>query len=266
MSCLEELPNEVILKTFVYLNKMDLGRCARVSKRFQAISQNELLWQKVNPNIFCQVSSKFIDYAIENGCKYLSLQGANVDGNLYLPEVTQLKYLNLSYCKANPGVLEDLTISCHHLEKLSLQDFKINPIFLKCLIQNGQTLRVLDLSWCTGFTIESIKLITTYCTKLKDVNFYYTNLEPDSIKYLCNNLTSEVEKLSLGYLESVRDDHIKDLAFRLVKTDNSRDLTFNVHSYFKLILKLKSLLRWQITYLHLGNAINMYHLLNSIFI
>ena len=214
MSCLEELPNEVILKTFVYLNKMDLGRCARVSKRFQAISQNELLWQRVNPNIFCQVSSKFIDYAIENGCKYLSLQGANVDGNLYLPEVTQLKYLNLSYCKANPGVLEDLTISCHHLEKLSLQDFKINPRFLKCLIQNGQTLRVLDLSWCTGFTIESIKLITTYCTKLKDVNFYYTNLEPDSIKYLCNNLTSEVEKLSLGYLESVRDDHIKDLAFR----------------------------------------------------
>ena len=55
MSCLEELPNEVILKTFVYLNKMDLGRCARVSKRFQAISQNEVLWQRVNPNIFCQV-------------------------------------------------------------------------------------------------------------------------------------------------------------------------------------------------------------------
>ena len=87
-------------------------------------------------------------------------------------------------------------------------------MLLKCFIQNGQTLQVLDLSWCTGFTLESIKLISNYCTNLKEVNFYYTNLEQESVKYLCNNVTPEVEKMSLGCIESVRDDHITDLTHR----------------------------------------------------
>ena len=102
MSSIEALPNEILLKTFSYLNKLDLGRCARVSKRFYAISHNESLWLKINQSYldqFYQVSAKFINHALENGCKYLSLQGADLNGTLYLSENSQLKYLNLSYCK-----------------------------------------------------------------------------------------------------------------------------------------------------------------------
>ena len=45
---LDNLPNEVLLKVFTYLNIRDLGYCAQVSKRLGDISIDESLWQKIN--------------------------------------------------------------------------------------------------------------------------------------------------------------------------------------------------------------------------
>ena len=45
---LDNLPNEVLLKVFTYLNIRDLGYCAQVSRRLGDISIDESLWQKIN--------------------------------------------------------------------------------------------------------------------------------------------------------------------------------------------------------------------------
>ena len=45
---LDNLPNEVLLKVFSYLNIRDLGYCAQVSTRLRDISIDESLWQKIN--------------------------------------------------------------------------------------------------------------------------------------------------------------------------------------------------------------------------
>ena len=45
---LDNLPNEVLLKVFTYLNIRDLGFCAQVSTRLRDISIDESLWQKIN--------------------------------------------------------------------------------------------------------------------------------------------------------------------------------------------------------------------------
>ena len=45
---LDNLPNEVLLKVFTYLNIRDLGYCAQVSTRLRDISIDESLWQKIN--------------------------------------------------------------------------------------------------------------------------------------------------------------------------------------------------------------------------
>ena len=45
---LDNLPNEVLLKVFTYLNIRDFGYCAQVSKRLRDISIDESLWQKIN--------------------------------------------------------------------------------------------------------------------------------------------------------------------------------------------------------------------------
>ena len=44
----EDLPDEVILLTFSYLEISDLIHCSHVSKRIRAISHDESLWQSIN--------------------------------------------------------------------------------------------------------------------------------------------------------------------------------------------------------------------------
>ena len=45
---LNELPNEIILNIFKYLEFKDLGRCAKVSKRFRGLTNDQSLWQSIN--------------------------------------------------------------------------------------------------------------------------------------------------------------------------------------------------------------------------
>ena len=57
-SHLENLPNEIILKVFAYLNFQELLRCGQVSKRIRSISHDETLqvtFSEKETKIFSQV-------------------------------------------------------------------------------------------------------------------------------------------------------------------------------------------------------------------
>jgi hypothetical protein len=77
--------------------------------------------------------------------------------------------------------------------------------------QNGRTLQTLNLSYCCYLDLVSIEKITNKCKNLKNVDFCGTHMSRDSIKLLVNNLTSTVEKLNLGFLPRITDDHVKTL-------------------------------------------------------
>ena len=49
---LEDLPDEMILKVFSYVNIGDLMRCGKVSKRFGKIRDTESLWRNVDLSQF----------------------------------------------------------------------------------------------------------------------------------------------------------------------------------------------------------------------
>ena len=83
--------------------------------------------------------------------------------------------------------------------------------------QNGSTLQTLDLSSSRGLNLESIQMITQNCVGLKNVNFYNIGLSKVSISYLVNNLTPEVEKLGIGSLRELKDEHVKALVTRCNK-------------------------------------------------
>ena len=91
-----DLPNETITEIFSWLDFKEIVKCARVSKRIRAISQNEVLWQKVNLQKHPNLSSKFLKMVIEKGCKYLNLSTAEICGNLSLDKPTKLEYLDIS--------------------------------------------------------------------------------------------------------------------------------------------------------------------------
>ena len=99
---------------------------------------------------------EFLTFIINNGCKYLNLFKSVIIGTeLKLKKISQLRYLDICYCKAGEEVLEELLGSCQYLQKLST-DTIVDRVF----IQNGKSLQTLELKWTSGMTLETIQLIT----------------------------------------------------------------------------------------------------------
>ena len=241
MASIKDLPDEVILKVTNFLELKDLARFGEVSKKMRIISSDQSLWKKINlsknkPGFWSyeiDVPTDFLKMAIENGCQYLSLRDMKLgnsgepismtsEGDLWLD-----KYLDLNYCDAHVLTFEEILASCHSLEKLSMasklskqvwkRKFITSKMIQSICYQNGPTLQTLNLSCCIGLDLESIQNITKHCAGLKNVDLLATRLSEDSINFLVNNLTPEVEKLSLGCLVNLKDDQLKTLVSRCNK-------------------------------------------------
>ena len=234
------LPNEIILHVFSYLKIVDILRCGQVSKRFRALSNDEYVWPKKFNLCYKKVPVGFLQKLLESGCEYLSLSEAILKGTLNLKKTSRLKYLSLSgfvleWNKENPEKMLESNCS---LEKLSLSKFHLSSKLINIIsLQNGKTLRVLDLSKCTfctnekncthfcsghsgqwtSVTRQSFKQILENCTELKELNLSSTELCEASVDILVSNLTSKIEKLDLFDIPCVGDKHVKTLVTRCNK-------------------------------------------------
>ena len=100
---IEAMPDEILLKIFKQLHLFNLGKTARVSKRWQRLSQDESLWSKINL-MSCAVESEFIEKCLKNGCKYLNLNGSHLFDKIDVPSGTKLKYLRVSGNYLDAGI------------------------------------------------------------------------------------------------------------------------------------------------------------------
>ena len=236
----EALPNEVILHVFSYLKIVDLVKCGQVSKRFRAISNDDqYLWPKKFNLCSRKVPVGFLQKLLDNGCEYLSLYHAILVDNLNLSDglsffdtlntskASKLKYLNVSgLCNRKNSV--KLLQSCYSLQKLSMSKFHLSSKLISSIgLQNGKTLRVLDLSHCTfcademNCTYLELPLSTSFCdvpgaimqivencTELRELSLYKTKLCKTSIDILVSTLTSKIEKLDLFNMSLLKDKHV----------------------------------------------------------
>merc|ERR1712223_443462 len=109
--------------------------------------------------------------------------------------------------------LTDLASSFYSLEKMSFGYLRLqNPVIIQSVLQNSQTLKVLDLYQCQP-SLQTIEKIIKNCNQLTEVSFTYTQLCEESIDFICNNLTPSILKLSLSHLK-IRDDNIRTLVKR----------------------------------------------------
>ena len=67
---------------------------------------------------------------------------------------------------------------------------------------------------CGKLSYESIQHIVTNCLQLCEINLTLTYLSENSVTFLANNLTAKIEKVSLGRLESVKDENVKTMVSR----------------------------------------------------
>ena len=117
---LEDLPEEMILTVFTYLDIRDLMSCGQVSKRLRQIWNIESLWQTVDLQDIYQVKTDFIKFLLEKGCKCLNLYGTKLKGSLKLDKPSMLEHLNLEECSGKQALKEILN-SCHSLQKVAFQ-------------------------------------------------------------------------------------------------------------------------------------------------
>ena len=226
---LGDVPDEVILRVFSNLEIKDFIRCGQVSKRIRAISQDQSLWLRIDLYKEKSLAAGFLEYVLNNGCKYLGLglaQIAQIDGESLKCNPSQLKCLDLSFCRGSLQVFDDLLSSCHSLEKLALtSQFHIfqNKELVKTMChQFGATLQVLDISNIYRpnmeiMDLEMIQLLIGSFSQLKEVNFGNTYLSEESLDYLCNNLSENVVKLGLCNQEKLIDKHVTALVNRCNK-------------------------------------------------
>ena len=241
MASIQDCPEEIILKVTKYLDIKDLVKFGEVSKRMKGISCDQSLWRKINlskitPGCWSyaiDVPTDFVKMVVENGCQYLSLHYMKIgtpeerekptsERDLCLDKVSSLKYLDLKYCEAHVKTFEEILASCYSLEKLSMASIGRSKSLTSNMIrsicyQNGRTLQTLNLSACSGLNLRSVQMITINCIDLKNIDFSETRLSKHSINFLVNKLTPKVEKLSLGYLENFKDEHVKALVTRCNK-------------------------------------------------
>ena len=221
----EALPNEVICYMFSYLKIADLLKCGQVSKRLRAISVDS--WPKKLNLCYKKVPFGFLQKLLDSGCKYLGLSEAILEGTMNLSNVSRLRYLNLSGLGLkNQNNSEELLASCFSLQKLSLSRCHLSSKLINSTsLQNGKTLRVLDLSNCSLSPIENscfdcrepIHEIVENCTELKEFSLSRTDLPVELIDILVFNLTSKIEKLDLFAMTYLRDEHVKILVTRCNK-------------------------------------------------
>ena len=214
---LQDLPDEIILQIFSFLPKQDLSKVAQVSKRTSVIAKDPYLWRRVS---FWRkkVTTSFLQQVINRKCKFLSLHNAEVEGTLNLNEHSTLETLDISGCKANEGVLEELLGSCHSLEKFAMMNLAVSSGMITNICeQNGTTLVALNMGQCREVPLNSIELIINNCARLKSLNLYNVRISETAVNDLMNFLNPNIESLCFGFRHVVKDSHVEILLKRCKK-------------------------------------------------
>ena len=205
---LEDLPDEVLLKILSYLDIKGVLQCGHLFKRIREISNDKSLWKKLNLT-GRKIPFGFIEKAMENGCEYLKLRYASVNGRKKSKLPCSLKFLEISFCDNHEGVLQN----CHLLEKLALFGVKLHSSGIEQIVQNGETLRTLSLG-PLNLRPELIQKLFTNCHQLTEVNMYCNNYA--QICALVKNLTPNILKLSIRNYH-VKGEHVAILVQRCKK-------------------------------------------------
>ena len=215
----EDLPDEIILKILSYVDLKDLFQCRAVNKRMKAITYDKSLWKTVH--LTGEIPIELLEKILKRGCHYLSLYQCKVIGrNICFKKNFQLKYFSIhndsgTHSWETLNTAHKIIASCHNIEKLSVKPFKY-PSVIKWIVQSKKTLRVLNISGCY-ITMEYTQQLFSHCQELVELNINCHNgvpLGPNSVDFLCDNLTTKITKLDVTKQRNFGDVQLKKLLTR----------------------------------------------------
>ena len=241
-------PDEVVLKILSYLDIDNLPKCAQVSQKMRNICKDWSLWERINLNgnfnksngtiqytnnikVYQNIPTSFINYILDNGCKYLNICHAELRDGIDVSKTSELKYLAFARIGKSgwrtKEALEDITSTTYCLEKFSIAlltpqiYFQNTEIVIgNVCLNNYMTLTVLNLQ-VSNLTFESAKNIVA-CSELKELGLAYPNdhqTSYDTLTYLVQNISPEIKKISFEGKRKFKEKHLKMLVTRCQKLE-----------------------------------------------
>ncbi|KAM4638219.1 S-phase kinase-associated protein 2 isoform 5-T5 [Amazona ochrocephala] len=242
----DTLPDELLLAIFAYLPLSDLIRASVVCKRWHRLSFDESLWQTLDlagkillPGVVGQL--------LPAGVTVFRCPRSSISSPLFkTSKPLKLQCMDLSNCTMSVASLQSILSLCEKLQNLSLEGLVLSDDIIKSIAQNPSLVR-LNLSGCSGFAVEPLKLMLSSCSVLDELNLSWCNFTDAHVKAAVNHVTSKVTQLNLsGYRQNLQMQDVQTLVERcplLVHLDLSDSVMLNreCFQYFRKLSCLQHL-------------------------
>lgn len=167
-----------------------------------------------------RVDSKQLTKLLQRGTTTLKMYQTTVEESI-LTSIdsfsSNLKHLDLTTAILSSEILKNLLSSCRKLRKLSLESLNLNLAIVEEIGAN-EDLDTLNLAMCTGISFECGKLLISQLTSLKSFNIAWTNLNIETIEFLCQHLPRSIEQLNIsGQRYNLTDEHVQILVRRAIR-------------------------------------------------
>ncbi|XP_066489631.1 F-box and leucine-rich repeat protein 13 [Tiliqua scincoides] len=161
---LTRLPDRAVAQIFLHLNLVDLGRCAQVSRSWNAVTRIGSIWSNIN---FSAVKDKVRDSVAERILLkwHTNVVNLNLRGCATLQWLTfksighckNLQELNVSECQGlNDELMRLVSEGCPALLYLNLSHTDITNGTLRLLSRGFPNLQYLSLAYCRKFTDKGL--------------------------------------------------------------------------------------------------------------
>ena len=252
----QDLPDELIVKILSYSEVKDLVSCGQVSKRTRNITHENSLWTTANlekkivkTELLEMILRKGCKILNLSNSTIVGHFNSSIKSQLRVLDLSQSAwgFPAKVYHEERIEVLEELLFSCRSLQNLQMEGLLITAKIAFSICKNGKTLQVLNLknayvdkttrpSDCLQYYLDYLNTtvykldktvpnrnfpaIIKYCQELKEVDLNFINdvgnLSGEDLEFLAKNISPNVEKLNLSYL-NFNDGHAKILLSRCNK-------------------------------------------------
>ncbi|VDD96424.1 unnamed protein product [Enterobius vermicularis] len=201
-----EIPSEIIITIFKYLNKKDLMCAIMTCKRFYNAGSDSSLWETADVSERI-LSENAVHALLARGVKVLKLTGSTVHSSslktpplspCVLREFARVNYLDCSKAVfSNISVVVALLARCSALQGLAFENNFLDDQVCKEISKNSG-LRYLSLPMCSGYTSLGLKEICKGCKSLIEANFAWSSFNADHVEILCNCLPASLLRLDIS--------------------------------------------------------------------
>ncbi|KAJ5132159.1 Leucine-rich repeat cysteine-containing subtype [Penicillium atrosanguineum] len=177
----EDMPRELKMEIFRYLNPREIVRCAGVSKMWNDMCFDGQLWAKVDTTeYYNKIPSDVLVKLITSGGAFvrdLNLRGCiqlrdkwSLDGERISDLCRNVVNFSLEGCLIDKTSIHYFLLRNPRLEYINVSALSsVTNSAMKIIAQSCPQLETLNISWCSNVTAHGLLKVVNSCPRLKDL-------------------------------------------------------------------------------------------------